>query len=59
MAKKKKKTWEQLKETRCPKCNSVLMKDMFSGELLGCSCGFIIKEDVKNLLVNRDHNGNK
>lgn len=54
--KKKKKTWPELKTEQCPKCKSVLMKDMFSGQILGCECGFVISKATSDLLVNRDHN---
>lgn len=52
--KQKHKTWNELKDDRCPKCKSILTKDMFTGEALGCSCGFIITTKTKDLLVERD-----
>jgi len=53
---KKKKTWYQLKDEKCPKCNVVLMRDLFGKGITGCVCGFQIQDNVKILLVNRDKN---
>lgn len=51
----KKKTWQELQTDQCPKCKTVLMKDMFSGESLGCQgCGFVITKESKDILTNRD-----
>lgn len=55
MRRQKKKTWQELKSEKCPKCREPLMSDMFTGEVLGCKCGFIITKSTKDLLVNRDH----
>ena len=52
--KPKKKTWYQLKDEQCPKCGSTLMIDLFGSGTVGCACGFVIAENVKTLLVNRD-----
>lgn len=53
--KHKHKTWSELKDIKCPNCKQTLMKDMFTGKLLGCACGFIVTEETKDLLVKRDH----
>jgi|ETN02SMinimDraft_2_1059926.scaffolds.fasta_scaffold119112_3 hypothetical protein len=52
--KKKKKTWHQLKDDKCPKCNQTLMRDLYGGGLLGCACSFILEEHTKDILVERD-----
>lgn len=56
--KQKHKTWKELKDDKCPKCKSLMMTDMFTGEALGCSCGFVITAKTKNLLVKRDKDEN-
>ena len=56
---RKKKTWSELKDVKCPNCKQLLTKDLFEGKLLGCACGFIITEKVKDLLVKRDHSDDK
>lgn len=54
---KKKKVWWQLKDAKCPKCGVELSKGLLGDSWTGCqSCGFQIKDEVKNLLVQRDHN---
>lgn len=57
--KHKKKVWWQLAHAKCPKCNTELQKGMFDANFVSCpnvpECGFTINEDVKNLLVKRDH----
>lgn len=58
MAKKKKKTWEDLKYDNCPKCKAGLSKDMFGNLTLGCQCGFIIKQLVRDVIVERDYDNN-
>lgn len=52
--KKKKGTWHQLQEEKCPKCNGGLMKDLFTGGFVGCACGFTLDEKTKDILVERD-----
>ena len=52
--KPKKNSWHQLKDEKCPKCNSILMKDLFGQNFVGCACGFNLAEQTKNLLTNRD-----
>lgn len=54
----KQKTWDKLKEEKCPKCGSPLTKGMFDNEHIQCAnaCGFVVRDDVKDLLVQRDHN---
>lgn len=52
---KKKKTWSELKDEKCPNCKQTLTTDMFSGDTVGCpNCGFVIKKEAKDLLVDRD-----
>jgi len=53
----KKNSWHQLKEEKCPKCNSILMKDLFEQKFVGCACGFNLANQTKELLNNRDDNG--
>lgn len=53
MKKKKYRTWQELQENKCPKCNNDLQEGMFN-EIEGCSCGFVIEKKTKELLVNRD-----
>lgn len=57
MRKEKKKTWHTLKDEKCPQCSAPLTKGMFDIDYIQCgnACGFIVKDDVKKLLVNRDH----
>lgn len=54
MRKIKKNSWHELKDNKCPKCKSQLMVDLFGERFEGCSCGFLIEEDTKTLLVERD-----
>lgn len=54
MKKKRKKTWEELQENKCPKCGAPLQKDMLGLNLVGCQCGFLLQEETKDLLVKRD-----
>ncbi len=53
--KPKHKTWRELQDNRCPKCKAELQQGMF-GDIIGCSCGFVIDKKTKDLLVNRDKN---
>lgn len=56
MAKKSKKKfipWEELQVNKCPNCKESLMKGMFGG-VVGCACGFVLTEETKDLLTNRD-----
>ena len=55
MRKQKKKTWHQLKDDKCPKCNGTLMRDLYGDGLVGCSCGFVLEEHTKDILVERDN----
>lgn len=58
-ANKKYVPWQELWIDACPNCGEKLMKDMFDGKTLGCSCGFIITDETKKLLEKRDKsNGN-
>lgn len=54
MRKPKKKTWQSLREEKCPKCGAGLMNDLFGTGEVGCACGFNVKGPVKDLLVKRD-----
>lgn len=55
--KKKQKTWWQLKDSKCPTCGIELNKGMFNSSFTGCqNCGFIIEDNIKDLLIKRDHN---
>ena len=56
MKKQKKKTWHSLKEEKCPKCGATLMRDLYGNGLVGCACGFVLEENVKNIIVKRDYN---
>lgn len=52
-----KKTWKELKDNNCPRCSEELSKGMFGGDFSGCqACGFVISDDSKDILVERDHN---
>jgi len=55
MRKPKKKSWHELKDEKCPKCKGVLMRDLFGNGTIGCSCGFVLEEKMKDFLVKRDH----
>lgn len=61
MTKKKKyKTWSELKHSKCPTCKTDLQKGMFNDPYTACPhCGFTIKDETKDLLVERDHNESK
>lgn len=52
--KKKKSSWQELHDDKCPKCKAGLMKDLFTGGFVGCACGFNLDESTKDLLVDRD-----
>lgn len=52
--KQKKSSWHELKDEKCPKCKGTLMNDLFTSGTSGCSCGFYVTKDVKDLLVKRD-----
>jgi len=53
--KPKKKSWHQLREEKCPKCGATLMRDLFGEGYIGCSCGFNLNSEVKNILIARDN----
>lgn len=57
MRKQKKSTWHELADDKCPNCKGGLMKDLFTGGFVGCSCGFNLDVKTKDLLVNRDNDG--
>lgn len=50
----KKNSWHQLQDEKCPKCNAILMNDLFGKGKVGCVCGFNLEEHVKQTLVARD-----
>lgn len=56
--KSRKKTWKELKDSKCPKCGQPLEKGMFNDDYVACmteGCGFVIKDTTRDLLVKRDH----
>ena len=56
MKKPKFKPWRELKHNKCPNCKHDLQKGMFEDPYTACpNCGFTIKDETKDLLVERDH----
>lgn len=54
--KQKFKTWKELADNKCPSCKTELQKGMFEDPYTACqNCGFLIMDETKKVLVERDH----
>lgn len=50
--------WQNLKQTRCPKCDMPFADYCFGGGFISCPCGFKIREkrysEIVNAQINED-----